>query len=324
MKLSILIHLATFLTTTLAADGYVPGDNYSTLTPTDGFRDGATTEFGQTFGIAINPITSSVLLSSVTTQEDGKVVITQIGDGQIQATTATNPPPVVTQIGDGQIQATTLTTAPPPVVTQIGDGQIQATTLTTQVRPTVSSSSAEDDVFTTKITKIVKAYVTVPGTSCDTTTSSEEQTTTHTITPIETVLDTVTSLYLPTLAPTTVLEKREVEETAVVTIQKRDALPNTCSSESALSMTLHDSILSDAKGRIGAIVFNRQFQFDGPPPQAGSVLAAGWSIVDGKLALGKSTTFYQCLSGNFYNLYDSNIGEQCTAVELDIVLFNNC
>lgn len=47
--------------------------------------------------------------------------ITQIGDGQIQASTAAVP---ITQIGDGQIQAPTKAA----VITQIGDGQIQAPT----------------------------------------------------------------------------------------------------------------------------------------------------------------------------------------------------
>jgi len=51
------------------------------------------------------------------------VAVSQITDGQIQATTGTAKP--VSQIGDGQIQATTGTAAP---VTQIGDGQIQAST----------------------------------------------------------------------------------------------------------------------------------------------------------------------------------------------------
>ncbi|TID25443.1 hypothetical protein CANINC_002979 [Pichia inconspicua] len=321
MRLTTILKFTTLITTTYASEGYVPGDNYSTFTPADGYIDGATTEFAQSFGIAINPIISSVQLSSVTTDKNGHVVVTQIGDGQIQATTSTPPPALVTQIGDGQIQASTdiPRVPPPPLVTQIGDGQIQATTLITKTR------STEDDtgILTTKITKIVKAYVTVPGSECDSTTSQEE-TTTHTITPVDTVTDTITSLYLPTLEPATVYQKREIEETAMLTYQKRDDVPSTCKSDTALSMTLHNGVLKDASGRIGAIVSNRQFQFDGPPPQAGSLFAAGWSIFDGKLALGKSTTFYQCLSGNFYNLYDSKIGEQCSAVELDIVLFSDC
>ena len=89
-------------------------------------------------------------------------------------------------------------------------------------------------------------------------------------------------------------------------------------------MNLHNGILTDSKGRIGSIVANQQFQFDGPPPQAGAIYAAGWSIKDGKLAIGNSTTFYQCLSGNFYNLYAEHIGSKCEPVELDIVELVDC
>jgi len=76
-----------------------------------------------------------------------------------------------------------------------------------------------------------------------------------------------------------------------------------CKNSGTLALTLKDGVLTDNKGRVGAIVSNRQFQFDGPPPQAGSIYAAGWSITeDGNLALGDSDVFYQCLSGDFYNL----------------------
>ncbi|KAL1297934.1 hypothetical protein AAFC00_006447 [Neodothiora populina] len=67
--------------------------------------------------------------SAVSAASDGQATaasatgaVTQITDGQLQATTATPSP--VTQISDGQIQATT----GKPVVSQISDGQIQATT----------------------------------------------------------------------------------------------------------------------------------------------------------------------------------------------------
>lgn len=90
-------------------------------------------------------------------------------------------------------------------------------------------------------------------------------------------------------------------------------------------MKLEDSVLTDSHGRIGAIVANRQFQFDGPPPQAGSIFAAGWSISsDGYLTLGDSKVFYQCLSGDFYNLYDENVAAQCNAVKLKIIDFVDC
>ncbi|GME99078.1 unnamed protein product [[Candida] boidinii] len=90
-------------------------------------------------------------------------------------------------------------------------------------------------------------------------------------------------------------------------------------------MTLEDGILKDSKGRIGSIVANRQFQFDGPPPQAGAIYAAGWGITDdGYLSIGDDSIFWQCLSGTFYNLYDQSIGGQCSPVHLKIVDLVEC
>ena len=90
-------------------------------------------------------------------------------------------------------------------------------------------------------------------------------------------------------------------------------------------MELENGILRDGKGRIGSIVSNRQFQFDGPPPQAGAIFAAGWSLTpEGNLALGDNDVFYQCLSGNFYNLYDQHIGSQCTPVHLSAIDLIKC
>ena len=90
-------------------------------------------------------------------------------------------------------------------------------------------------------------------------------------------------------------------------------------------MVLNKGILTDSKGRIGSIVANQQFQFDGPPPQAGAIYAAGWSVTaDGNLAIGEKDIFYQCLSGNFYNLYDEHIGSQCEEVYLKVVDLVDC
>lgn len=344
MKLQTLFYLTTLLVSANAGN-YEPGDNYSTFTPSQGIISGGTTEFIQTFGIAVKPIISSVTLSSVTTGLDGEVLVTQIGDGQIQETTSTSAI-VVSQIGDGQIQATTSTSA--VVVSQINDGQIQATTLTTitrsstpwssdsstqtdddqiQITSTISES-ADTDVITTHVTEIIKQYVTVAYSESSTTLSSssmsdeEDVTTYYTVTPTTTVFATVTSANFPTLPATTVIvNKRDEQYTGPY--NKRD-LASTCLTNSSLAMTLEDSILFDSKGRIGSIVANDQFQFDGPTPQSGAIYTAGWSIYDGKLALGQSTTFYQCLSGNFYNLYDISIGSQCVAVELEIVLLEEC
>ena len=81
--------------------------------------------------------------------------------------------------------------------------------------------------------------------------------------------------------------------------------------DSAVTVTLKNGILHDSLGRTGDIVANHQFQFDGPP-QAGSIYTGGWSVcANDSLALGGSAIFYKCASGNFYNLYDISIGDQC-------------
>ncbi|KAL6947173.1 hypothetical protein ACO0QE_002046 [Hanseniaspora vineae] len=83
---------------------------------------------------------SATTLAPETSATSAVVAISQIGDGQIQADTATSASPVakstvaaVSQITDGQIQATTATSASQAskstvaAVSQITDGQIQAT-----------------------------------------------------------------------------------------------------------------------------------------------------------------------------------------------------
>jgi len=86
----------------------------------------------------------------------------------------------------------------------------------------------------------------------------------------------------------------------------------------SLIISLNNGVLTDSKGRIGAIVANRQFQFDGPPAQTGSIYTGGFSICgNSSIAIGGTTEFYQCLSGEFYNLYDQSTGEQCSPVRLN-------
>lgn len=81
-----------------------------------------------------------------------------------------------------------------------------------------------------------------------------------------------------------------------------------------LILTLDNSVLFDSKRRTAYIADNYQFQFDGPP-QAGAQITAGFSICsNGSLALGPSAVFYQCLSGDFYNLYNQSWAAQCEPV----------
>ncbi|CAI4034274.1 hypothetical protein SMKI_10G0590 [Saccharomyces mikatae IFO 1815] len=213
------------LSATASAEGYTPGEPWSTLTPTGSISCGAA-QYTSTFGIAVQAITSKAK----------RDVISQITDGQIQAT---------------QVASVT--------ASQVTDGQIQASTTATPTSSEKASSSAS------KVSS---------SSSCAATPSLKD---------------------------------------------------SSCKNSGTLELTLKDGVLTDAKGRIGSIVANRQFQFDGPPPQAGAIYAAGWSITeDGYLALGDSDVFYQCLSGNFYNLYDQNVAEQCSAIHLEAVSLVDC
>ncbi|CAI4545119.1 BAP_1a_G0028260.mRNA.1.CDS.1 [Saccharomyces cerevisiae] len=212
------------LSATASAEGYTPGEPWSTLTPTGSISCGAA-EYTTTFGIAVQAITSSKAKRDV-----------------------------ISQIGDGQVQATSAATA------QATDSQAQATTTATPTSSEKISSSAS-----------------------------------------KTSTNATSSCATPSLKD------------------------SSCKNSGTLELTLKDGVLTDAKGRIGSIVANRQFQFDGPPPQAGAIYAAGWSITeDGYLALGDSDVFYQCLSGNFYNLYDQNVAEQCSAIHLEAVSLVDC
>lgn len=211
------------LSATASAEGYTPGEPWSTLTPTGSISCGAA-EYTTTFGIAVQAITSS---------KAKRDVISQIGDGQVQATSA----------------AAT-------------DSQVQASSTATPTSSEKISSSASK-------------------------TSSTNATSSSCATP--------------------------------------SLKDSSCKNSGTLELTLKDGVLTDAKGRIGSIVANRQFQFDGPPPQAGAIYAAGWSITpDGNLAIGDNDVFYQCLSGTFYNLYDEHIGSQCTPVHLEAIDLIDC
>lgn len=215
-------------------------------------------------------------------------VINQIGDGQIQHQTAS----VVNQIGDGQIQHQTAS-----VVNQIGDGQIQHQTSSASVVKQISDGQIQHQTSTASaVNQISDGQI-------------QHQTSSHsTATGVSQVSD------------------GQVQATDVAGSDDDNSdIPVACITSESLTMTLKDSVLTDGLGRIGAIVANRQFQFDGPPPQAGSIYAAGWSITDdGLLALGNSAIFFQCKSGDFYNLYDTNVASQCEPVHLSVIELVEC
>lgn len=93
-----------------------------------------------------------------------------------------------------------------------------------------------------------------------------------------------------------------------------------CVDDNSLRIALKNGTIVDEQGRIGSIVANHQFQFDGPPPQAGTIYAGNWNLYnyDGSghylLSLGSQFIFYACSGGDFNNLYDVAITDQCFPV----------
>ena len=86
-----------------------------------------------------------------------------------------------------------------------------------------------------------------------------------------------------------------------------------------LTITLKDGTLTDDEGRTGYIAANNQFQFD-KPAQTGAIYTSGFSVCsNGTLAIGDSAIFYQCLSGDFYNLYDKSTGAQCSPIYINVL-----
>jgi hypothetical protein len=320
---------STLAATSLAA--YIPSEPWSTLTPKEAAPSGATTDYTRTFGIAVNPITTGSLAPTTTASVGKRDVVSQIGDGQIQATTATVKPTaqVISQIGDGQIQATTATVKPTAqVISQIGDGQIQATTSTKAAsKPTaqVISQIGDGQIQATTSTKAATATAQVISQIGDgqiqATTSTKAATSTAQA--ISQIGDGQIQATTTTKGAVSQITDGQVQ--ATTSAETIDGLSVSCLTDSSLAIVLHNGVLTDAHGRLGAIVANRQFQFDGPPPQAGTIYAGGWSITHaGNLAIGSNDVFYQCLSGSFYNLYDESIGSQCIPIHLEVVDLISC
>ncbi|KAG0679249.1 hypothetical protein C6P40_004333 [Pichia californica] len=292
----------------------VPSSAWTTLTPTAVAPSCAVTDYPSSFGIAISTITTEV---NIKAKRD---VATQINDGQIQATTGTEQESTVATTTSSSSTKETSTTVenadytvtedqtlyvsysgssakasaatnPAVIVTQIGDGQIQIPNPTPIVTESyIVSSNSETTSTSTSYLPITSSssfsYRSISSKSESSKTSSQASSSS---------------------CPTGSIAKEA-----------------TCKSKSDLAMTLEDGLLIDSAGRIGSIVANRQFQFDGPPPQAGAIYAAGWSIDDGHLVIGEDYIFWECLSGTFYNIYDESIGDQCIPVTLNVIDLVDC
>ncbi|CAI4044369.1 hypothetical protein SUVZ_10G0460 [Saccharomyces uvarum] len=247
--------------------------------------EGVTTDYKTPFGLAVIPFTVSEIKVK-------RNVISQINDGQVQVTTQKVP------------------SAVSKIVSQIGDGQLQVTTA--------------KNVVTKSTTSVSTATSTSIATATTIKTTIKTKTKTKTKTAISQIHDGQVQATTSSVSSKLDPSKRKpdpTKESGKETVVKVQA----CKNSGTLAITLHGGVLIDSKGRIGSIVGNRQFQFDGPPPQAGTIYAGGWSITkQGTLAIGDSDVFYQCLSGTFYNLYDKSIGGQCSPVHLQAVGLVDC
>ncbi|CUM67273.1 uncharacterized protein PRCAT00004966001 [Priceomyces carsonii] len=361
------VHLLLAVSAAKAAKGaYVPSDPWTDLTPSKTLA-GATTDFSGSFAISLETIASLAISddsaeASASATGVAKRDVTQIGDGQVQANSATvstiaaestvAAESVVNQITDGQIQAqsaaaTTATAA--SVVNQITDGQIQAqsaapTTAAAAAASVVNQISdgqiqAQSAAATTAAAASVVNQITDGQIQAQSSAAATAASVANQITDGQVQAESAATTTSPTTAAAASqisdgqIQASSVAAASQVTdgqVQSEASsssdsdYPETCVSSNALTVTLEGGILKDAKGRIGAIVANRQFQFDGPPPQAGSIYAAGWGIKDGSLAIGDTTTFYKCKSGDFSNLYDQYIGTQCVPVHIKVLKVVSC
>ena len=348
MKYSTLVSIAAFISTSLAAT--VPDEHYSTLSPSAKIPSGASTDFSGTFGIQVVTVESASAFSTDTatstlTRNDNKkeaTPVAQITDGQVQHQTTggvsaikqisdgqvqhqTNAAQPIAQISDGQIQHQTTAKATATPVQQINDGQIQHQTT---VQPVAQISDGQIQHQTVKasatpVKQIGDGQIQHQTTAAAATTASavkqiNDGQIQHQTTTAENVAKAQSDgQAIATGSPSSNSTLSDDDDSS-------STIPKACSSANNLEMTLHDSVLKDTHERWGAIVANHQFQFDGPIPQAGTIYSAGWSIKDGYLYLGDSNIFYQCLSGDFYNLYDENVAKQCSAVKLSVIEFVNC
>lgn len=208
----------------------------------------------------------------------------------------------VSMITDGQVQAGMHTMM--MMAAQIGDGEVEAPAATTIYAP---------------VTVIADGQPRAPILPAQTAAPARQATGAQTQAP-----STATSAPIATSVPEPFDASRSAQSSALGSSSAGGITNVACETEGTLALTLADGVLKDSQGRIGYIASNYQFQFDAPP-QAGAIYTAGFSACsNGTLALGGSNVFYQCLSGNFYNLYDRSWAAQCSPITINLLQLQNC
>ncbi|KAL8830324.1 MAG: hypothetical protein Q9170_005781 [Blastenia crenularia] len=262
------------------------------ISPSGSPPPGCTSSAAGSYGIAVHNVSTSAVAKRQATQlSDGQpqvktmATVSMINDGQIQAGMHTMMMMPVAQIGDGQIQAPAATTTYAPV-TVIADGQPQAPTI-----PASTTTAAP-------VTQATDAQPQAPSTAV----------------PVPVVTST----------PQASAPSRSASSSTPESSSNSGVTNVACKTEGTLELTLADGVLKDAKGRTGYIASNFQFQFDGPP-QAGAIFTSGFTACsNGTLALGGSNVFYQCRSGDFFNLYDRSWAAQCSPITISLLQLQTC
>jgi len=90
--------------------------------------------------------------------------------------------------------------------------------------------------------------------------------------------------------------------------------------DGTLMISLNDGKLTDQAGRTGYIAGNYQFQFDSPVQENAKETEGCGLCSNGSMSLMGSTVFYQCLSGDFYNLYSQSTGAQCIPIHIQATM----
>ncbi|KAI4091062.1 MAG: hypothetical protein LQ339_008199 [Xanthoria mediterranea] len=266
------------------------------ISPSASPPPGCTPSAAGTYGIAVQNVSTLAppAKRQVAELSDGQPEVKTMAsitmsDGQPQAGIHTMIF-MAAQIGDGQVQAQTTTYAP---VTVISDGQPQAPTLPTPTITAVPVSQIGD---------------------------GQPQAPTSTVVPVSQIGDAQPQA--PSAAPPS--PQRPASSDPGQSSADSGITMVACESEGTLAVTLADGVLKDGQGRTGYIASNFQFQFDAPP-QAGAIYTTGFSACgNGTLALGGSNVFYQCLSGDFYNLYDRFWAPQCSPITINLLQLQTC
>ncbi|KAF7507787.1 hypothetical protein GJ744_010088 [Endocarpon pusillum] len=257
------------------------------ISPTEKTPPGCTGSTHGSFGIAaMNVTTASAPAKRAPPQA---LPVSQIADGQPQVPIYTMAP--VSMIMDGQVQGGLHTM-------EIGDGQVQASTRVTTAPVTVLSDGLPQASVVTAapVSQISNGQTRAKAST-------------------KTLVSRVSDAQPQALAAT---------DPAAAASNSSGTHLVACKSAGTLELTLNDGVLKDAQGRTGYIASNFQFQFDAPP-QAGAIYTSGFSVCsNGSLALGGSNIFYQCRSGDFYNLYDRYWAAQCSPVTIETLALQDC